>query len=231
MLGDETIMHILLIEDDPFIARAVNAALESEAHVVTYAPTGPEGLAALRVHDVDAVLLDLGLPGMDGIDVLKNIRSMPAPKGSIPVIIVTAREALDSRLEGLDAGADDYVLKPFHMSELIARLRAVVRRKGPMASDVLRAGNIALNTVTHAVTVGSDVVTLSKREYALLAALLVRPGAVLSKRALEEKLYAPGDEPEGNAVEYLIHALRKKIGSDAIENIRGLGWRIREKNA
>ena len=207
-------MHILLIEDDPFIARAVSAALESEAHVVTYAPTGPEGLAALRVHDVDAVLLDLGLPGMDGIDVLKNIRAMPAPKGSLPVLIVTAREALESRLEGLDAGADDYVLKPFHMSELIARLRAVARRKGPIAGDVLRAGNISLNTVTHAVTVGG---------------LLVRPGAVLSKRALEEKLYAPGDEPEGNAVEYLIHALRKKIGSDAIENIRGLGWRIREK--
>lgn len=203
-------MHILLIEDDPFIARAVSAALESEAHVVTYAPTGPEGLAALRVHDVDAVLLDLGLPGMDGIDVLKNIRAMPAPKGSLPVLIVTAREALESRLEGLDAGADDYVLKPFHMSELIARLRAVARRKGPIAGDVLRAGNISLNTVTHAVTVGGDVVTLSKR-------------------ALEEKLYAPGDEPEGNAVEYLIHALRKKIGSDAIENIRGLGWRIREK--
>lgn len=224
-------MHILLIEDDPFIARAVSAALESEAHVVTYAPTGPEGLAALRVHDVDAVLLDLGLPGMDGIDVLKNIRAMPAPKGSLPVLIVTAREALESRLEGLDAGADDYVLKPFHMSELIARLRAVARRKGPIAGDVLRAGNISLNTVTHAVAVGGDVVTLSKREYALLAALLVRPGAVLSKRALEEKLYAPGDEPEGNAVEYLIHALRKKIGSDAIENIRGLGWRIREKTS
>ena len=224
-------MHILLIEDDPFIARAVSAALESEAHVVTYAPTGPEGLAALRVHDVDAVLLDLGLPGMDGIDVLKNIRAMPAPKGSLPVLIVTAREALESRLEGLDAGADDYVLKPFHMSELIARLRAVARRKGPIAGDVLRARNISLNTVTHAVTVGGDVVTLSKREYALLAALLVRPGAVLSKRALEEKLYAPGDEPEGNAVEYLIHALRKKIGSDAIENIRGLGWRIREKTS
>lgn len=221
-------MHILLIEDDPFIARAVCAALESEAHVVTYAPTGPEGLAALRVHDVDAVLLDLGLPGMDGIDVLKNIRALPDPKGSTPVLIVTAREALDSRLEGLDAGADDYVLKPFHMSELIARIRAVARRKGPMAGEVLRAGKIALNTVTHAVSVGSESVTLSKREYALLSALMVRPGAVLSKRILEEKIYAPGDEPEGNAVEYLIHALRKKIGSDAIENIRGLGWRIRE---
>lgn len=221
------VMHILLIEDDPFIARAVTAALESEAHTVTYAPTGKDAFAALAVRLPDAVLLDLGLPGIDGIDVLKSIRAMPAPASNLPVIIVTAREALESRLEGLDAGADDYILKPFHMSELLARLRAVVRRKGPLAGDVLRAGHIALNTVTHTCTVGSDAVTLSKREYALLAALLVRPGAILSRRALEEKLYAPGDEPESNAIEYLIHALRKKIGSESIENIRGLGWRIK----
>ena len=220
-------MHILLIEDDPFIARAVTAALESEAHTVTWTPTGTEGLAAIETRLPDAVLLDLGLPGMDGIDVMKRIRQMPAPASALPVLIVTAREALESRLEGLDAGADDYVLKPFHMSELLARIRAVVRRKGPIKDDVLRAGKIALNTVTHTCSVGDITVTLSKREYALLAALLVRPGAILSKRALEEKLYAPGEEPEGNAVEYLIHALRRKIGSDAIENIRGLGWRIR----
>ncbi len=220
-------MHILLIEDDPFIARAVTAALESEAHTVTYAPSSKDAFAALAVRLPDAVLLDLGLPGIDGIDVLKSIRAMPAPASNLPVIIVTAREALESRLEGLDAGADDYLLKPFHMSELLARLRAVVRRKGPLAGDVLRAGHIALNTVTHTCTVGSDAVTLSKREYALLAALLVRPGAILSRRALEEKLYAPGDEPESNAIEYLIHALRKKIGAESIENIRGLGWRIK----
>lgn len=224
---DAASMHILLIEDDPFIARAVAAALESEAYTVTWTPTGDEGLAAIRTRLPDAVLLDLGLPGMDGIDVMKRIRQMPPPAASLPVLIVTAREALESRLEGLDAGADDYVLKPFHMSELLARIRAVVRRKGPIKDDVLRAGRIALNTVTHTCDVGGLAVTLSKREYSLLAALLVRPGAILSKRALEEKLYAPGEEPEGNAVEYLIHALRRKIGSDAIENIRGLGWRIR----
>lgn len=220
-------MHILLIEDDPFIARAVSAALESEAHAVTWTPTGPEGLASIAVSPPDAVLLDLGLPGMDGIDVMKRIRAMPAPASNLPVLIITAREALESRLEGLDAGADDYVLKPFHMSELLARIRAVMRRKGPLANDVLRAGRISLNTVTHVCDVGGENVTLSKREYALLAALLVRPGAILSKRALEEKLYAPGEEPEGNAVEYLIHALRKKIGTESIENIRGLGWRVK----
>lgn len=220
-------MQILLIEDDPFIARAVTAALESEAHSVVWTPSGMEGLTQLQMRRPDVVLLDLGLPGMDGIDVMKSIRALPKPLCDVPVLIVTAREALESRLEGLDAGADDYVLKPFHMSELLARMRAVLRRKGPVADDVLRAGRISLNTVTHACDVKGETVTLSKREYALLAALLVRPGAILSKRALEEKLYAPGDEPESNAVEYLIHALRRKIGSDAIENIRGLGWRIR----
>lgn len=220
-------MQILLIEDDPFIARAVTAALESEAHAVVWTPSGSEGLAQLQIRKPDIVLLDLGLPGLDGIDVMKSIRALPKPLCSVPVLIVSAREALESRLEGLDAGADDYVLKPFHMSELLARMRAVLRRKGPVADDVLRAGRIALNTVTHACDVGGTMVTLSKREYALLAALLVRPGAILSKRVLEEKLYAPGDEPEGNAVEYLIHTLRRKIGTNAIENIRGLGWRIR----
>lgn len=159
-------MHILLVEDDPFIAKAVCAALESEAHAVTWTPTGREGLAVIATGTPDAVLLDLGLPGMDGIDVLKSIRAMTKPLCDTPVIIVTAREALESRLEGLDAGADDYILKPFHMSELIARLRAVVRRRSPLAPDVLRAGSLSLNTVTHACSVGSESVTLSKREYA-----------------------------------------------------------------
>ena len=228
---DRTVMHILLIEDDPFIARAVSAALESEAHAVTWTPTGREGLTAVSVSLPDAVLLDLGLPGMDGIDVLKSLRAMPAPAGALPVVIVTAREALESRLEGLDAGADDYILKPFHMSELLARLRAVMRRRGALQSEVLRAGKIALNTVTHSCSVGSETVTLSKREYALLAALMTRPGAILSRRALEEKLYSSDDAPESNAVEYLIHMLRKKVGAEMIENIRGLGWRIRKDAA
>ena len=156
-------MQILLVEDDPFIARAVTAALESEAHVARWVPTGREALTDIRTSRPDAVLLDLGLPGMDGIDVLRAIRAMPSPVCDLPVIIVTAREALESRLEGLDAGADDYILKPFHMSELLARLRAVVRRKGPLAGDVLRAGGLSLNTVTHTCTADGRAVTLSKR--------------------------------------------------------------------
>lgn len=222
-------MHILLIEDDPFIARAVTAALESEAHAVSYAASGREGLTEISVRLPDAVLLDLGLPGLDGIDVLKTIRARPEPISSLPVIVITARESLDARIEGLDAGADDYILKPFHMSELIARLRAVMRRKGPMANELLRHGKLSLNTVTHVCTLGADSVTLSKREYALLTALMTRPGAILSKRMLEEKLYSPGEEPEGNAIEYLIHALHNKVGRERIENIRGLGWRMRKE--
>lgn len=222
-------MHILVVEDDPFIARAVTAALESEAHAVRWVPTGREALIEIRTSLPDAVLLDLGLPGLDGQDVLKTVRAMPSPACDLPIIIVTARESLESRLEGLDAGADDYILKPFHVSELIARLRAVMRRKGPMTGDVLRAGNLTLNTVTHSCTLDGKTVTLSKREYGLLAALLQRPGAILSRRQLEERLYSPGDEPESNAVEYLIHALRRKVGAGTIENIRGLGWRIRER--
>mgnify|MGYP005969300039 CR=1 FL=1 len=217
--------HILMVEDDAAVGNLIATTLETQNYQFHRAKTGASALVDALSYRPDVMLLDLGLPDMDGVDIIKKVRTW----SNTPIIVISARSEDHDKVEALDAGADDYVLKPFHMSELIARLRAVARRKGPIAGDVLRAGNISLNTVTHAVTVGGDVVTLSKREYALLAALLVRPGAVLSKRALEEKLYAPGDEPEGNAVEYLIHALRKKIGSDAIENIRGLGWRVREK--
>ena len=221
-------MHILLIEDDPFIARAVSAALESESYTVAYAPSGQSGLEEIAVNPPDAVLLDLGLPGMDGIDVLKSIRSEPEPVSNLPVLVVTARESLKSRLEGLDAGADDYILKPFHMEELMARLRAVMRRKGPLATEILRHGSISLNTVSRICTLGKESVELSKREYVLLSTLMSRPTSIFSRSVLKEKLYQPGEEPEGNAVEYLIHALRQKIGRETIENIRGLGWRMKQ---
>lgn len=218
-------MQILLIEDDPFIAKAVVQALQAEHYQVQYCASGTEGLIAFQTSQPDLILLDLGLPGLDGMDVLQSIRASSL-RQDVPIIILSARDALESRLDGLDQGADDYLVKPFHMARLFARMRAVLRRKGILKAESLRAGNIRLNTVTHVCTVGDETVTLSKREYALLAALLIRPGAILSKRALEEKLYAPGEQPESNAIEYLIHALRKKLGNQAIENIRGLGWRI-----
>lgn len=220
-------MQVLLIEDDPFIAKAIVQALQAEQYSVQYCASGTEGLLAFQIGNPDIVLLDLGLPGMDGIDVLQSIRASHV-RSDVPILILSARDALESRLEGLDLGADDYLIKPFHMARLFARIRAVLRRKGVLKSESLRAGNVRLNTVTHLCTVGDQTVTLSKREYALLAALLVRPGAILSKRALEEKLYAPNEQPESNAIEYLIHALRKKIGANAIENIRGLGWRMKK---
>lgn len=220
-------MQVLLIEDDPFIAKAIVQALQAEQYSVQYCASGTEGLLAFQTGNPDIVLLDLGLPGMDGIDVLQSIRASHV-RSDVPILILSARDALESRLEGLDLGADDYLIKPFHMARLFARIRAVLRRKGVLKSESLRAGNVRLNTVTHLCTVGDQTVTLSKREYALLAALLVRPGAILSKRALEEKLYAPNEQPESNAIEYLIHALRKKIGAHAIENIRGLGWRMKK---
>ena len=144
------------------------------------------------------------------------------------MIILTARDALQARLDGLDAGADDYLVKPFHISELIARMRAVLRRKNQAVDNTLTNGTITLDIQdkTAAVKDNPKPIALSRREYALLAALLARPGAILSKRSLEERIYEPGEEPESNAVEYLIHSLRKKLGPQVIKNVRGLGWMV-----
>ena len=149
-----------------------------------------------------------------------------AAKNDIPVIILTARDALEDRLNGLDAGADDYLVKPFHMSELLARMRAVMRRRNGAAANVLSNGDLSLSEAAKTVERAGQTYTLTKREYALLSALLARPGAILSRRALEDRIYAVGEEPDSNAVEYLIHALRKKLGADAVKNVRGLGWMV-----
>jgi len=219
-------VRVLLIEDDPLIAQAVKSSLTDDAYVVETASSGPDALTMIAVQDYGFILLDLGLPGIDGMTVLKTLRS--SPKKDIPVIIMTARDSLDDRLQGLDAGADDYLVKPFHMSELLARMRAVLRRKTQTVVNTLSNGVIELNIEEKAAKIlaSNEIVALSKREYALLAALLARPGAILSKRSLEERIYEPGEEPESNAVEYLIHSLRKKLGSSAIKNVRGLGWMV-----
>ena len=182
----------------------------------------------LSVQEYGFVLLDLGLPGVDGMTVLRTLRQAPAPKNAVPVIILTARDALQARLDGLDAGADDYLVKPFHISELIARMRAVLRRKNQAVDNTLTNGTITLDIQDKTATVKDNPkpIALSRREYALLAALLARPGAILSKRSLEERIYEPGEEPESNAVEYLIHSLRKKLGAQVIKNVRGLGWMV-----
>lgn len=219
-------MKVLLIEDDPLIAQAVKSSLIDDAYVVETATNGTDALSLIALQEYGFILLDLGLPGIDGMTVLKTLRG--SPKKETPVIIMTAKDSLNDRLEGLDAGADDYLVKPFHMSELLARMRAVLRRKAQSVVNTLSNGVVTLNIQekTAKILDSDETVALSKREYALLAALLARPGAILSKRTLEERIYEPGEEPESNAVEYLIHSLRKKLGSATIKNVRGLGWMV-----
>lgn len=221
-------MRILLVEDDPMIADAVKAALSDEAHAVHLVTNGRNALAQLSVHTFQLVLLDLGLPSVDGMTVLRTMR---AEKNDTPVIILTARDDLEDRLQGLDVGADDYLVKPFHMSELLARMRAVMRRRNGASDNNLTNGVLTLHMDTKTAEMNGKDFTLTKREFALLNALLARPGAILSRRALEDRIYGAGEEPESNAVEYLIHSLRKKLGADAIRNVRGLGWMVASRDA
>lgn len=206
------------------IGEAVQAALRDAVYATDWARTGSEALSALSCHAYDAVLLDLGLPGRDGMQVLRELR---AGGQRVPVIIMTARDGLEDRVQGLDDGADDYVLKPFDMSELLARLRAVLRRRDGRTEFLLSNGIVSLNRLTHEARVADgQVVSLTHREFGLLQALLTRPGAILSRAELEERLYGWGEEVESNAIDFLIHALRKKLGNAVIRNIRGAGWMV-----
>ncbi|HQQ69964.1 MAG TPA: response regulator transcription factor, partial [Alicycliphilus sp.] len=202
-------MRVLLVEDDPMIGAAVQEALRDAAYAVDWVRDGLSALSTLAGQHYDLVLLDLGLPGKDGQEVLASIRARDNP---VPLLIITARDGLDERLRGLDGGADDYVPKPFEMAELLARMRAVLRRKGGSAAPVLGNGLVSLDPATRqAGVVGSEPVQLSGREFALLQALLIRPGAILSRSELEDRIYGWGEEVESNAVEFLIHALRRKL--------------------
>ena len=217
-------MRVLLVEDDPMIGEAIQAALRDASYAADWVKDGQTALGTLLSQHYDLVLLDLGLPGKDGLDVLTAIRSNDNP---VPLLIITARDGLDERIRGLDGGADDYVLKPFEMTELFARIRAVLRRKGGAASPILSNGIVSLDPATREASAHSDeAVQLSNREFALLQALMVRPGAILSRSELEDRIYGWGEEVESNAVEYLIHTLRKKLGGDVIKNVRGAGWMV-----
>jgi len=217
-------MRVLLVEDDRMIGEAIRDALRDAAFAVDWVRDGHSADTALCGPDHDLVLLDLGLPGADGLAVLERLRG----RGSdIPVVIVTARDRLDERLRGLDGGADDYVLKPFAMSELLARIRAVLRRRGGSAAPTLGNQRLSLDPNTRAATLDrGPPITLSNREYALLDALLRRPGAICSRDELESRIYGWGEEVESNAVEYLIHSVRRKLGRDSIRNVRGVGWTV-----
>jgi two-component system OmpR family response regulator len=217
-------MRILLVEDDPMIGDAIQGALNDASYATDWVKNGLTALATLETQHYDLVLLDLGLPGKDGLDVLDHIRGRNNP---VPLLIITARDSLNDRLRGLDGGADDYLVKPFDMAELLARMRAVLRRKGGSALSVLDNGVVSLDLISkQATTVENRDIQLSSREFALLQALLVRPGAILSRSDLEDRLYGWGNEVESNAVEFLIHALRRKLGNHVIKNVRGMGWMV-----
>lgn len=217
-------MRILLVEDDRMIAEGVRRALKADGWAVDWVQDGESVLTALAAGEIyDLMLLDLGLPKRDGIEVLRTLR---ARGHGLPVLILTARDAVAERVKGLDAGADDYLVKPFDLDELAARMRALLRRQAGRSEPQIRYGALTLDPASHRVTLAEQPVALSAREFALLEALLARPGAVLSKSQLEEKVYGWGEEIGSNTVEVYIHALRKKLGADLIRNVRGLGYMI-----
>ncbi|OIQ74888.1 transcriptional regulatory protein QseB [mine drainage metagenome] len=216
-------MRILLVEDDSMIGEAVIVALKDAAYAVDWVKDGASAGQVLKSNDHQAVLLDLGLPKRDGLEVLRQLRQ---GGNKVPIIIVTARDDIESRIKGLDLGADDYLVKPFDTNELLARLRAVVRRQGGQGSPDLTNGMLSLDPATHEACRGEATHLLSAREFALLHALLLRPGTILTRTELEERIYGWNEEVESNAVDFLIHSVRKKLGIDAIKNVRGAGWMV-----
>lgn len=216
-------MRILLIEDEPLLGDAVATHLKRSNHAVDWVERLDDGEAALRAVDYGLVLLDLHLPDGRGLDLLRSLR---AADDNRPVIILTARDQIRDRIDGLNAGADDYLVKPFDLDELVARIAAVQRRSAEKASSTIRAGDLVIDQVARKVRRDDDEIQLTAREWALLDCLAQRPGATLSKAHLEEALYAFGAEIESNAVEVYVSRLRKKLGAKAIRTVRGLGYRL-----
>lgn len=216
-------MRVLLVEDDESIGSAVAQALHGAGYTVDRVTDGQAALTAATVERYALVLLDLGLPGLDGLDVLRRLRD---GRNKVPVLVMTARTAVDERIHGLDAGADDYLVKPFHVGELLARLRALVRRQDADVQPVLRNGDLSLDPSSHEVVFRGAPRRLSPREFAVLHEFLRRPGTILSRADLEQRIYGWHDEVESNAIEFLIHSLRKKLDSATIKNVRGVGWMI-----
>ena len=220
-------MRLLLVEDDVMIGETVLDLLRADHFAVDWVKDGVMADTALRTQHYDLVLLDLGLPKRDGLDVLKAMRGR---KDGTPVLVVTARDAVGDRVAGLNAGADDYVLKPYDLDELLARIRALIRRSAGQADSVLEIHGLRLNAITHEVTRQNDGaqppenISLSAREWAVLEVLMARPGVVFSRAQIEEKLYSWKDEVSSNAVEVYVHGLRKKLGNSVIQTVRGLGY-------
>jgi len=214
-------MRLLVVEDDPLLGDALQAGLRQAGHAVDWARDGAAALHALQSEPYAAVVLDLGLPRLSGLEVLRKVR---AAKNQVPVLILTAQDGVTDRIAGLDAGADDYLVKPFDMGELAARLRALVRRAGGQSDAVLRAGGIELDPAGRRVRYRRELVELSAKEFVVLHALILNAGRVLTRAQIEEQLYAWGEEVESNAVEVYVHHLRRKLAPDAIQTVRGVGY-------
>ncbi|CAN7680214.1 response regulator transcription factor [Variovorax sp. LjRoot84] len=216
-------MRVLLVEDDEMIGRSLRQALEGGGWSVDWVRDGALAQSAFADGGYTCVLLDLGLPKQDGTEVLRRARERG---DTTPVVVLTARDGLEDRIQGLDLGADDYLLKPFEFRELLARMRAVIRRRDGAAHSVIGGGGLQLDLTTREVLRNGTREPLTAREFALLHALLERPGAILSREQLENRIYGWGEEVTSNAVDVLIHGMRRKLGPEAIRNVRGLGWRV-----
>lgn len=218
-------MRVLLVEDDPRIASDVTRALNASGYVVETVGNGDQAWFRADTEDYAAIILDLGLPGMDGLAVLRRLR---ANGRRTPVLILTARGSWAERVDGIDAGADDYLAKPFRMEEMLARLRAIIRRSGGHASSLISAGDVTLDERQMKVSVRGVPVSLSPLEYRIVAYLLLHRGRVVSQHELEENVYGQAEDHESNALEVLIGRVRKKLGAGLIETRRGFGYLIAE---
>jgi two-component system OmpR family response regulator/two-component system response regulator QseB len=217
-------MRVLLVEDDEMIGQSLREALTRQGWSVDWVKDGLLAQSALADGGYACVLLDLGLPQRDGVEVLRRAR---AAGETTPVLVLTARDGLDDRVDGLDLGADDYLVKPYELRELLARMRAVIRRRDGAAQSLIgEEGVLQLDLGTREVLVRGERSQLSAREFALLHALMERSGAILSREQLENRIYGWGEEVSSNAVDVLIHGMRRKLGPDTIRNVRGLGWRV-----
>ena len=216
-------MRILIIEDDPMIGRNLALALKEAGLIADWVQDGVQGLDAAKTGHYAVVLLDLGLPRKSGTDVLKSMRDRGI---DTPLLIITARDGIDDRVEGLDLGADDYLVKPFSFKELLARIRAILRRQGGHAASIVGNGEITLNLASHEATYRGKSLILSAKEFALLHTLVAHPGTIYSRSQIEEHLYGWGEEVESNVVDVIIHYLRRKFDSEIIRNVRGIGWMV-----
>jgi two-component system, OmpR family, response regulator QseB len=216
-------MRVLVIEDDPMIGRAVVAGLQDGGYTVDWVREGADAELALTHRVYDLALLDLGLPQRDGLEILKGLRRSG---NAIPIVIITARDAIADRVAGLDNGADDYLVKPFDLDELLARARAVIRRKDGRPTPEMACGALVVDPVKRRVTFRGAPVELSAREFAVLAALMKEPGAVVSRDKLEDAVYGWGEEIGSNSIEVHLHHLRRKLLPELIRNVRGVGYRI-----